>query len=81
MIQTKHVQNRMNQRGIARAMVDLALAHGRCERDKYILDRRAVDQRLEEIDRERKLLLKARDKGGIVVVADDNALITAYGRH
>lgn len=77
---TKHIASRMNQRGISKAMIDLALAHGRCELDKYVLDRREVDRRLEELTRERSLLLKVRDKGGVVVVANDNTLITAYNR-
>ena len=62
-------------------MMDLVLMHGRCELDKYVLDRREVDRRLEELDRERGLLLKVRDKGGVVVVANDNTLITAYNRN
>ncbi|TGD91680.1 DUF4258 domain-containing protein [Methylobacterium nonmethylotrophicum] len=79
-ITTKHMHTRMNQRGIDRAMVELALTHGRCEQDKYVFDRREVDRRLEELDRERGLLLKVRDKGGVVVVSEDDRLITAYGR-
>jgi hypothetical protein len=75
-----HVGSRMNQRGIGQAMVDLALTHGRCEQDKYVLDRREVDRRLDELNRERGLLLKVRDKGGVVVVADGDTLITAYNR-
>lgn len=75
-----HIGARMNQRGIPKAMVDLALTHGRCEQDKYILDRREVDRRLDELDRERGLLLKVRDKGGVVVVADSDTLITTYNR-
>lgn len=78
---TKHMHTRMNQRGIGVAMVELALTHGRCEQDKYVLDRREVDQRLKILDRERVLLLKVRDKGGVVVVADNDAIITAYSRH
>jgi hypothetical protein len=77
---SKHIDFRMNQRGIAKAMVDLALTYGRCDQDKYVLDRREVDRRLEEIDRERGLLLKVRDKGGVIVVADNGTLITAYNR-
>lgn len=80
MRQSKHIDSRMNQRGIGKAMVDLAITHGRCDQDKYVLDRREVDRRLEEIDRERGLLLKVRDKGGVVVVAENGTLITAYNK-
>lgn len=62
-------------------MVDLALTQGRVEHDKYVLDRREVDRRLDEINRERGLLLKIRDKGGVTVVADGDTLITAYSKH
>lgn len=81
MRRSKHIGTRMGQRGISQAMIDLALNFGRCELDKYILDRREVDRRLEEIGRERSLLLKVRDKGGVIVVANDNTLITAYNHN
>jgi hypothetical protein len=77
---SKHIGSRMNERGISKAMIELALTYGRCELDKYILDRHEVDRRLEELNREKGLLLKVRDKGGVVVVANDNTLITAYNR-
>jgi hypothetical protein len=78
MKRTRHFGCRANQRGIPKALLDLALTYGRCELDKYILDRREVDRRLDELDRERGLLLKVRDKGGVIVIANDNTLITAY---
>jgi hypothetical protein len=59
-----------------KSMMDLVLMYGRCELDKYVFDRR-----LEELDRERGLLLKVPDKGGVVVVANDNILITAYNHN
>ncbi|PLU02521.1 DUF4258 domain-containing protein [Sinorhizobium medicae] len=81
MKQSRHIGERMNQRGIAQAMVELVLTHGRCEQDKFVLDRREVDRRLDELNRERGLLLKVRDKGGVIVVADGETLITAYNRN
>jgi hypothetical protein len=78
---SKHIVSRMNERGIGKAMVDLALTYGRCDQDKYVLDRREVDRRLEEIDRERGLLLKVRDKGGVVVVMGGDTLITTYNKN
>ena len=78
---SKHINLRMNQRAIGKNMLDLVLTHGRCEQDKYVLDRREVDRRLDELNRERGLLLKVRDKGGLVVVADGDTLITAYNRN
>lgn len=81
MAASKHMVSRMNERGIGKEMVDLALAHGRCVQDKYVLDRQEVDRRLDELNRERGLLLKVRDKGGVVVVVSDNTLITTYNKH
>jgi len=81
MIATSHIETLMNQRGIKRSLVELVLTYGRCEQDKYVLDRREADRRLAELEREKSLLLKARDKGGVVVVAERNTLITAYGRY
>jgi hypothetical protein len=71
----------MNQRAIGKAMVDLVLTQGRVEQDKYVLDRHEVDRRLDELNHERGLLLKIRDKGGVTVVADGDTLITAYNKN
>ena len=35
-------------------------------------------QRIAALDNERRLLMKISDKGGVVVVADGDALITTY---
>ena len=75
---SKNFSTRMQQRGISKVMADLVLIYGRYEQDKLVLDRREIDRRLGELDQERKVLLKARDKGGVVVVANDNTLITTY---
>lgn len=40
--------------------------------------KKEAKQRLAALDRERRLLMKINDKGGVVVVADGDALITTY---
>lgn len=75
---TQHIQQRMSQRGVSRDMVELVLNHGRPTQDKYILGRKEAAQRLESLQRESRLLMKILDKGGVVVVADGEALITTY---
>lgn len=75
---TQHIQQRMSQRGVSRDMVELVLSHGRPDQDKYILGRKEAAQRLELLRRESQLLKKVLDKGGVVVVADGDALITTY---
>jgi SOS response regulatory protein OraA/RecX len=78
MQQTQHLKQRMSQRGISREMVELVLAHGVPEQDKYVLGRKEALRLLEDFQRSERLLKKILDKGGVVVVADGDALITTY---
>lgn len=78
MQQTQHIQQRMSQRGISRDMVELVLTHGVPDQDKYVLGRKEALRLLEDFQRSERLLKKILDKGGVVVVADGDALITTY---
>lgn len=78
MQETKHIRQRMSQRGVSRRMVDLVLEHGTPEQDKYVLGRKEVLDLLDANQREARLLKKILDKGGVVVVTEGNALITTY---
>lgn len=81
---TVHIQQRMGQRGITGRMIDLVLEHGNLERDKVVLGRKDAQRLLDEIRAKEAVLKKIIDKGGLVVVSDDDALITTYnynGRH
>jgi len=75
---THHCKARQSQRGISHNMVDYVLIHGSLERDKIVFGRKEAKERLEALDQERRLLMKISDKGGVVVVADGEALITTY---
>lgn len=75
---TQHVQQRMSQRGINRDMIDLALDHGSVEQDKFILGQKEASALLTDLERKVRMLKKIVDKGGIVVVAEGQSLITAY---
>lgn len=75
---TRHFQQRMSQRGVSRDMVDFVMDYGMSEQDKYVLGRKEALNLLEKIQRQQRLLKKILDKGGIVVVADENVLITTY---
>lgn len=75
---TMHLKQRMSQRGINREMIDLVLNYGRIEQDKYILGRKEAQTLLGSFQRMEKELKKVLDKGGVVVVAKDDALITTY---
>jgi hypothetical protein len=75
---TKHFSSRINQRGIREATVELAQKHGCAHGDKLILGRKQIRSVLEALDRERKELIRAMDKGGVIVVESCGDLITAY---
>ena len=83
MAKTRHIQSRMNQRAIDQELLSLAASFGvvqeRGEVDKYILGRKTLDATLRRLDRLRGKLLKARDKGGVVLVTgDDGVEVTTY---
>ena len=78
MKQTKHIRQRMSQRGVTREIVDLVIQYGDTEQDKHVMGRRQALHRLELINQEARILKKILDKGGVVVVAEGNALITTY---
>lgn len=78
MNKTKHFNQRTSQRGIPHELAMLTVEIGRMQGDRYVLGRKEVDEELDRLDERRRLLLKARDKGGLVVVADEGAFITAY---
>lgn len=75
---TAHFDARMNQRAIRKDLVELALDLGEIEGDRYVLTSKMIDAELEWIRRRTKALTEARKKGGVVVVADGEALITTY---
>jgi len=75
---TKHMQARMSQRGIPGELVDLVQRHGRDEWGKIVLNKKALRNLLDDVRNLQRLVLKALDKGGVVVVEDDGALITTY---
>lgn len=78
MVTTKHCQTRMSQRGLPKRLVDLVLEFGKENGDKLILNKKATQKVIDEIDTMRKELLKVMDKGGVTVVIDNDSLITAY---
>lgn len=78
MLTTKHCQSRMSQRGLPKRLLELVLEFGKENGDKLILNKKATQKVIEEIDTIRKELLKVLDKGGVTVVFDNDTLITAY---
>ena len=78
MITTNHVLARMSQRGISKKLIDLVYEYGKEKGDKLILNKKTTQMVIKEIDNMRKELLRIMDKGGVTVVLDNDALITAY---
>ncbi|BEH09886.1 hypothetical protein GSUET_14980 [Geobacter sulfurreducens subsp. ethanolicus] len=75
---TMHAQERMSQRGISRAMVEYVIEHGTPECDRVILGRKEALQMLEDLREQQRILTKILDKGGVVVVAAGDKVITTY---
>lgn len=78
MSRTRHMTSRMNQRGITQDLVDLALEYGECQQDKYVLTRKGLEQMLAALRQTERTVIRALDKGGVVVVEDGGQLITTY---
>ena len=74
MHRTKHIEKRMAQRGISKAMIELVLNYGEDAGDKVVLGRRAAQRLLEDF----RTLIKIVDKGGVTIVTQGEAMITAY---
>lgn len=73
-----HAEQRLNQRGIPRRLVDFALRHGRVEGNKRVVDRNESRRIIESLMEELRLAKRVMDKGGIAIVDGGDMLITAY---
>ena len=76
---TKHAEARQNQRGISSSMVQYALQYGKedCE-SRVVFGRKDAEARLKALQEEERLVKKILDKGGVVVVAEGETIITTY---
>lgn len=78
MARTRHIGRRMSQRGIKQALISLTLQFGEDMQDKCVLGRRGLQQLIDELRDLERTAMQAMDKGGIIVVQADGALITTY---
>ena len=76
---TEHLKQRLSQRGIKHSMMNLVLQFGKQSGDKCVLNRKAIDALLTELEKVKKDALKMRERGGVVLVKVDDTLITSYG--
>ncbi len=75
---TKHALKRMNQRGITKDMIELALDYGRFVKDKVVLGRKEIKKLIKKYPNLKSKLLKLFDSKGLVVVLENNYIITVY---
>lgn len=78
MARTRHIHQRMGQRGITSSLVDLTSRYGMDQGDHIVLDRKNIAALLDGLDRFRKKLLEIHKKGGLVVVESGDTQITTY---
>lgn len=75
---TEHADVRMNQRGIKKIHIALAIEHGEPEGDKIVLTAKIARQRAKELRQELKSLDSIAAKGGITAVMVGENVITTY---
>lgn len=76
---SQHADQRMNQRGISRRLVEFTLRHGRIEGDRHVLDRNESRRIIEALTEELRLAKRIMDKGGVAVVeGDHDTVVTTY---
>ncbi|MHC6647646.1 hypothetical protein ACYTPF_13820 [Alteromonas sp. HB246098] len=78
MAKTRHIHQRMNQRGIKQAMLEVVKQFGIDSGDKTILNQKALRDAIAECKRIEKLMQKMENKGGLVLVEEDGHEITTY---
>ena len=78
MSKTRHIQKRLNQRGIRDGLLSVVAEFGVTKGDKLILNRKGAEDVLKQLDALRQKLLEIQKKGGLVVVEAGESLVTTY---
>lgn len=78
MARTRHMHQRMGQRGVTSRLVDLTSQYGTDNGDRIVLDRKNVEELLAGMDALRKDLLSIHEKGGLVVIESGESQVTVY---
>jgi hypothetical protein len=78
MKKTRHFEVRQNQRGVSDHMLDLILEFGDTLGDRVYLDKKKVEKLIDEMRRFDKELKRISDKNGIIVVIEDDSMITTF---
>ena len=78
MYTTNHINQRMNQRGINKRMIETVLEFGQSDYDRISLNRSGAEKVIALLESKLRALKKIADKGGITVVYDNNSLISTW---
>lgn len=79
MSRTRHIQKRMSQRAISQKLLALVLEYGvEAEKGKVVLNRQGLSGLDRELMELHQAVQRAMNKGGLVVVREDEVLITTY---
>jgi len=75
---TKHLNARMNQRGIRQELVDLAMQFGVVQQDKCFINEKGARELIIELEKMKRSAQKIVDKRGLAVIDADGTLLTTY---
>lgn len=76
---TRHVGKRMSQRGIRQSLIDLTLGFGvKTKNGRVVLNKQGLEELLEQLKDMEQTVQEALKKGGIVLVCDEEVLVTTY---
>ena len=78
MARTRHIEKRMNQRGIKASMLAAVEEFGVWNGDKLILNRKGCANARKALETMRRNLIKVEEKGGLVLIQDRGKDITTY---
>jgi hypothetical protein len=69
---------RAKQRGITYRMVQFALKYGEVKGERSFINKKILDDLINNLTKELMAAKRLRDKGGIVIVSDKENLITTF---
>lgn len=78
MHKTRHIQQRMSQRGITEAIINMVFDFGISDGDKITLDKKNCQLLSKLFEQMKRTTDKMAEKGGYTLVASGESLITVY---
>ena len=78
MYKTRHIHQRMSERGITQPVIDILYHFGISDGDKITLSKKNCELLSQVFSKMKKITDKMAEKGGFTLVADGETLITTY---